>query len=116
MLYNLGNQQRELYVTVDDFYWGESVITISYEFRNLTTDQKGTFYEYVVLGETEEQDFARITISYHYCPIKIGFKIRVIFCRQRLQVKNLLFQYGGSTPFFYVVKAKDALCVFLHAL
>lgn len=58
LLYNLGNQQRELYVTVDDFYLGESVITISYEFRDLTTDQKGAFYEYVVLGEKEENDFA----------------------------------------------------------
>lgn len=64
LLYNLGNQQRELYVIADDFYLGESVITISYEFRDLTPDQKGAFYEYVVLGETEEKDFARITISY----------------------------------------------------
>ncbi|TAN00429.1 MAG: DUF2813 domain-containing protein [Chitinophagaceae bacterium] len=64
LFYNLGNLQKELYVTVDDFYLGESVITISYEFRNLTIDQKGAFYEYLVLGETEEKDFARITISY----------------------------------------------------
>ncbi len=64
LLYNLGSQQRELYVTVEDFYLGESVITISYEFRDLTTDQKGAFYEYVVLGDTEENDFAKITISY----------------------------------------------------
>lgn len=64
LLYNLGEQQRELYVTVDDFYLGESVITIAYEFQGLTTDQKGAFYEYVVLGETEEEDFAKITISY----------------------------------------------------
>ncbi|MEP7197463.1 MAG: AAA family ATPase [Saprospiraceae bacterium] len=64
LLYNLGSQQRELYVSVEDFYLGESVITISYEFRNLTADQKGAFYEYVVLGDKEEDDFARITISY----------------------------------------------------
>lgn len=64
LLYNLGSQQRELYVTVEDFYLGESVITISYEFRDLTTDQKGAFYEYVVLGDTDEKDFAKITISY----------------------------------------------------
>ena len=41
--------------------------------------------------------------SIHYCPIKIGFKIRVIFCRQRLQVKNLLFQYGGVVPPFFML-------------
>jgi putative ATP-dependent endonuclease of OLD family len=64
LLYSLGDQQRELYVTSDDFNLGESVITISYEFKGLTTDQKGAFYEYVVLRDTEEDDFAKITISY----------------------------------------------------
>jgi putative ATP-dependent endonuclease of OLD family len=64
LLYSLGDQQRELYVTSDDFYLGESLITISYEFKGLTTDQKGAFYEYVVLCNTEEDDFAKITISY----------------------------------------------------
>jgi putative ATP-dependent endonuclease of OLD family len=73
LLYNLGDQQRELYVTADDFYLGESVITISYEFRDLTTDQKGAFYEYVVLGEKEENDFARIAISYKKEKQKILF-------------------------------------------
>ena len=64
LLYNLGDQQRELYVTIDDFYLGESLITIAYEFKDLTIDQKGAFYEYVVLGDKEEEDFAKITISY----------------------------------------------------
>lgn len=64
LLYNLGNQQKELFVTVDDFYLGESIITISYEFKELTTNQKGAFYEYVILGDKEENDSARITISY----------------------------------------------------
>lgn len=73
LLYNLGDQQRELYVTVDDFYLGESVITIAYEFKGLTADQKGAFYEYVVLGEKEEEDFAKITISYKKEKQKILF-------------------------------------------
>ncbi|HAO06360.1 MAG TPA: ATP-dependent endonuclease [Chryseobacterium sp.] len=64
LLYNLGKQQREIYVTADDFFIGETVITISYEFADLTTDQKGAFYEYVVLGESEDKDSAKITISY----------------------------------------------------
>jgi len=34
-------------------------------------------------------------IFFHYCPAKIGFKMYVILCSQRLQVKNLLFQYRG---------------------
>lgn len=73
LLYNLGNQQKELYVTEDDFYLGESIIKISYEFRDLTTDQKGAFYEYVVLGDTEENDFAKVTISYKKEKQKILF-------------------------------------------
>ena len=73
LLYNLGVQQRELYVTVDDFYLGESVITIAYEFKGLTADQKGAFYEYVVLGDKEEEDFAKITISYKKEKQKILF-------------------------------------------
>lgn len=73
LLYNLGVQQRELYVTVDDFYLGESVITIAYEFKGLTVDQKGAFYEYVVLGDKEEEDFAKITISYKKEKQKILF-------------------------------------------
>ena len=64
LLYNLGKQQREIYVIPDDFYIGESVIIISYQFADLTSDQKGAFYEYVVLGESDDKDFAKITIAY----------------------------------------------------
>ncbi|ESU19000.1 SMC domain protein [Flavobacterium cauense R2A-7] len=64
LLYNLGNQQKEIYVTADDFYLGESVITISYEFKDLSIEQKGAFYEYLVLGDTEENDYAKVTITY----------------------------------------------------
>lgn len=73
LLYNLGNQQRELFVTADDFYLGESIITIAYVFRDLTIDQKGAFYEYLILGDIEENDFAKITISYKKEKQKILF-------------------------------------------
>lgn len=73
LLYNLGKQQRELYVTADDFYIGQSVITISYDFKDLTTAQKGSFYEYLVLGANEDEDYARITISYKQESQKIIF-------------------------------------------
>jgi len=73
LLYNLGSQQRDLYVTVDDFYLGESIITISYEFKDLTNDQKGAFYEYLVLNDNEETDFLKITISYKMENQKIIF-------------------------------------------
>ena len=43
--------------------------------------------------------------SLHYCSAN-GFR-----------AKSHCFKIGGSTPsFFYVSKAKKALCVFLHAL
>jgi putative ATP-dependent endonuclease of the OLD family len=64
LLYNLGKQQREIYVTLEDFYLNESLITIEYNFKGLTTDQKGAFYEYLVLGTNEGDDFARITLCY----------------------------------------------------
>lgn len=64
LLYNLGSQQKEIYVTADDFYLGESLITISYDFKDLSIDQKGAFYEYLVLGDTEENDYAKVTIAY----------------------------------------------------
>lgn len=73
LLYNLGNQQKELFVTVDDFYLGESIITITYEFSELTNDQKGAFYEYLVLGNSEKNDYASITISYKKEKQKVFF-------------------------------------------
>lgn len=73
LLYNLGNQQKDIYITADDFYLEKTVIKISYEFRDLTPDQKGAFYEYVVLGNTEDLDFAKITITYRKEKQKILF-------------------------------------------
>lgn len=73
LLYNLGYQQKDLYVTADDFYLDETVIKISYEFKDLTPDQKGAFYEYVVLGDTEDLDFGKITIAYRKEKQKILF-------------------------------------------
>lgn len=73
LLYNLGHQQKDLHVTADDFYLEETVIKISYEFKDLTPDQKGAFYEYVVLGDTEDLDFGKITISYRKEKQKILF-------------------------------------------
>ncbi len=64
MLYNLGKQQRDLYVTTDDFYLVSDVIKISYDFKGLSSKQKGAFYEYLVLADKEENDFAKVTLIY----------------------------------------------------
>jgi putative ATP-dependent endonuclease of OLD family len=64
LLYNLGKQQRELYVTPEDFHLDTEVVKLSYEFRGLSHQQKGAFYEYLVLTDDENKDFARITLVY----------------------------------------------------
>ena len=73
LLYNLGKQQKDLYVTVEDFHLGTDVIRITYEFCGLSTQQKGAFYEYMVLTEKEEDDFARITLTYKRQNQKVQF-------------------------------------------
>lgn len=69
ILFNLGNNQKDLYVRNEDFHVDENLTTsnlieLSYTFKSLTSDQKGAFYEYLVLGKTPEKDEARITLQY----------------------------------------------------
>jgi putative ATP-dependent endonuclease of the OLD family len=77
LLYNIGEPVREIYVARDDFH--EKItedsgtikinkatqISISYEFRGLSTIQKGAFYEYMVIDiDNPNNDFAKISITY----------------------------------------------------
>jgi putative ATP-dependent endonuclease of OLD family len=69
ILYNLGNQQKDINVSIDDFHIDSAGITASkiefdYVFKGLSDQQKGAFYEYLVLGEEGEEDIARISLSY----------------------------------------------------
>lgn len=78
LLYNLGEPIREITVTKEDFFEKVSPITgggfsilqtdlikISYEFRGLTSEQKGAFYEYMVADPANSgNDYARIEIQY----------------------------------------------------
>jgi len=69
ILFNLGNNQKDIYIRNEDFHVDENLvisnlIELSYTFKSLTADQKGAFYEYLVLGETPEKDEARITLQY----------------------------------------------------
>lgn len=72
LLYSLGNPQRSIYVTNEDFYTdlktGESVksIEVAYEFRGLSDQEKGALYQYMVIEDGNE--FACITITYTYRP------------------------------------------------
>jgi putative ATP-dependent endonuclease of the OLD family len=64
LLYNLGEQQKSIYVNPEDFFLGSDTITISYHFADLTLEQKGAFYQYLVLGASEQDDSARITLRF----------------------------------------------------
>jgi len=78
LLYNLGEPIREITVSKDDFFERftansggsftlerKSVIKIAYEFKDLSIEQKGAFYEYMVVDTTNsDNDFARIEIQY----------------------------------------------------
>ena len=51
LLYNLGNQQKDLYVNPEDFHRGTDSIRIVYNFSGLSLKQKGAFYEYMILTD-----------------------------------------------------------------
>ncbi|MBI2968921.1 MAG: AAA family ATPase [Bacteroidetes bacterium] len=64
VLYNLGREQKDIYVNSPDFYLGSSVIEFVYEFRGLSNEQKGALYECMVVAEKEDDDYAKITLNY----------------------------------------------------
>ena len=79
--------------------------------------KNGAFYTKIVripgiTKKREEWQAKPFNIFNNFCPTKIGFKNDV----KGYRLKNRCFKFGGSAPVFYVAKAKDALCVFLHAL
>ncbi|NML72391.1 AAA family ATPase [Chryseobacterium sp. RP-3-3] len=78
LLYNIGEPTREITVSKEDFHeriiplqaGGLSIdrsklIHIVYEFHELSSEQKGAFYEYMVVDPANQgNDFARIEIQY----------------------------------------------------
>lgn len=77
ILYNIGKPNRDISLTIDDFHEKASiddeskmtvtrseVIEITYEFRGLSTEQKGAFYECMVLDNEHDDEFAKVTITY----------------------------------------------------
>lgn len=69
ILYNLGNPQKDIHVTDDDFHINtdgstSDKIEFNYRFRGLSDQQKGAFYEYLVIGENENKDEARLKLSF----------------------------------------------------
>jgi putative ATP-dependent endonuclease of OLD family len=78
LLYNIGEPVREITIAKEDFHEKvialqaggfnidrRSLIQISYEFRDLTVEQKGAFYEYMVVDLANQgRDFAKVEIQY----------------------------------------------------
>ncbi|WP_286883029.1 MULTISPECIES: ATP-dependent nuclease [Sphingobacterium] len=78
LLYNIGEPTREITVSKEDFHETvmpleaggltierSKLIHIVYEFKELSIEQKGAFYEYMVVDpENHANDFARIEIQY----------------------------------------------------
>ncbi len=70
LLYNLGEQRRDIFVSNEDFFIdpvtkaSADSFKITYDFRNLSDKQKGAFFEYMVVGSTPNNDYAQITLIY----------------------------------------------------
>lgn len=69
ILYNLGNPQKDIHVTDDDFHINSDgnkadKIEFDYTFKGLSEQQKGAFYEYLVIGEGDIEDEAKIKLSF----------------------------------------------------
>ena len=70
LLYNLGEQRRDLFVTEEDFhvdlntFESSDTFSITYQFRGLTDKQKGAFFEYMVIENDPQHDYAQITLVY----------------------------------------------------
>jgi len=68
LLYNLGKPQKDIYISDGDFFIDkdkqETKIEISYLFKDLSEEQKGAFYEFLVFTEDEKETYAKIVLTY----------------------------------------------------
>lgn len=73
LMYNLGNQKKDIYVSNEDFFFDvltstqSQNIEIQYIFRGLSLAEKGALYEYLILSPANpDEDYAQITLLYEY--------------------------------------------------
>lgn len=73
LMYNLGNQKKDIYVNLEDFYFDTATSTqckrieLQYIFRKLSPAEKGALYEYLVIDATDPlHDYAHITLIYEF--------------------------------------------------
>ena len=72
LLYNVGNQKRDLYISNSDFYIDPKTkeinrnISISYEFRDLSEEEEGAFYEFLVADNDPKKTYLKATLLFEY--------------------------------------------------
>jgi|AntAceMinimDraft_9_1070365.scaffolds.fasta_scaffold06660_2 putative ATP-dependent endonuclease of OLD family len=70
ILYNIGKPNKDISITEEDFFINtetgiaKSKIEITYIFRDLSDEQKGAFYEFIVFSEKPQDTYAKVVISY----------------------------------------------------
>lgn len=71
LMYNLGNQKKDIYVNNEDFYFDSKTgnqskrIEIKYIFKGLSVSEKGALYEYLILDPVNpDNDLAQIVLIY----------------------------------------------------
>lgn len=103
VLYNVYKDEKNIKIYDDDFHrknvsgviTESTKITLIYEFRDLTDEQKGAFYEWMVIGATEEEDYAKVTIT---------FEKRVdSFPKMEIIVGDSNYQKPSSETFEYLL-------------
>ena len=66
ILYNFSNQKKAIYVENKDFFIDKKThlikgnIELSYEFKNLSIDQQGAFYEFLVIDKNPDNTYAKV--------------------------------------------------------
>lgn len=72
ILYNFSNQRKDIYVENKDFYIDKQShkivgnIELSYEFRDLDSEQQGAFYEFLVIEKDPDKTYAKVVLKYEY--------------------------------------------------
>lgn len=70
ILYNIGKPIKDITISDEDFFIdtetgiAKSKIEITYIFKDLSDEQMGAFYEFIVFSEKPEDTYARVSISY----------------------------------------------------
>lgn len=72
ILYNFSNTKKDIYVENKDFFIDKSTrlikgnIELSYEFKDLTIEQQGAFYEFLVIEKSPSNTYAKVVLRYEF--------------------------------------------------